>query len=149
MVWSTRGRSAAAWQPTAGEDVKRSPLTRRTPLAGGSTLKRTPLKAGKPKRRRKQPAEVLAAIAKRSGGRCIVCRAKCDPRRDRHHVLPVQTWPELELVAANQILVCLDDHMAHEGASRRIRMAELPACAITLAHATSGAAVVYLERTYR
>jgi hypothetical protein len=130
--------------------VKRGgPLRRLTPLRGTSTLKRTPLKAGKPKQRRAQSADVLALIAKRSHGRCIVCRAKCDPRRDRHHVLPVQSWPDLEFVADNQVLICLPDHMAHEGASRRIRMAELPECAITLAHATSGAAVVFLERTYR
>jgi hypothetical protein len=131
--------------------VKRGgPLRRLTPLRGTSTLKRTPLKAGKAKRpRRAQPIKVLAKIAKRSQGRCIVCGTKCDPRRDRHHVLPVQSWPALEFVAENQVLVCLADHMAHEGASRRIRMAELPECAITLAHATSGAAVVFLERTYR
>jgi hypothetical protein len=130
--------------------MRRTALKRKTPMArGGATLARTtPLAPGKRKTRRRQSHDVLIAIAKRSRGRCIVCRARCDVRRDRHHVLPVQTWPELETVAANQVLACVDCHMAHEAASRRIRWAELPECAITLAYATSGAAAVYLERMY-
>jgi 5-methylcytosine-specific restriction endonuclease McrA len=123
------------------------PLRRLTPLRGTSTLKRTPLKAGKPKQRRKVPRAAALEVAARSRGRCVVCGGRRN--LTRHHVLPVQRWPELELVAANMVLVCWDPcHANHEAAHRRILMAELPECAITLAHATSGAAVVFLERTY-
>lgn len=129
---------------------RRTPLKRGTPLGRGTaTLSRaTPLQPGKRKQRKRQPAKVLAAIAKRSKGRCVVCGAKCDARHDRHHVLPVERWPALERMAENQVLACIDCHMNHEAASRRIRWAELPECAITLAYATSGAAAVYIERTY-
>lgn len=109
---------------------------------------RKPLRQTPRKRRERQPRAVLSEIHKRSRGRCIVCGKPCDVRRDRHHVLAVQRWPELELVAANQVLACESCHMNHEAASRRIRWAELPECAVTLAYATSGTAAVYLERTY-
>jgi 5-methylcytosine-specific restriction endonuclease McrA len=128
---------------------RRTPLRRSTALRQGQPLTRTgPLAPGRRKTRRKVSAAVRMEVAKRSGGRCVVCGRK-DRRLTRHHVLPVQTFPELETVAANMVLVCWDPcHSAHENASRRIRWAELPQCAITLAYATSGAAAVFLERTY-
>ncbi len=109
---------------------------------------RAPLKRSPPKRREKQPDAVLREIEKRSRGRCIVCGARCDVRRDRHHVLPVSRYPKLECVADNQVLACVQCHMSHEAASRRIRYDELPECAIRLAHMTSGAAVLELDRHY-
>jgi 5-methylcytosine-specific restriction endonuclease McrA len=123
------------------------PLRRLTPLRGTSTLKRTPLKAGKPKQRRKVPRAAALEVAARSRGRCVVCGGRRN--LTRHHVLPVQRWPELELVAANMVLVCWDPcHAAHENASRRIRWEHLPECSITLAETTSGAASIYLAKTY-
>jgi len=136
--------------------LKRSDLKRKTPLARGeATLRRTtPLKAtatleAKPRKvRAKVPGVVAREVAKRSAGRCVVCGRK-SRRMTRHHVLPVQSWPALELVAANMVLVCWEPcHVNHEAAHRRIRWAELPECAITLAYSMSGAAAVYLERTY-
>jgi hypothetical protein len=115
---------------------------------GDAELKRTPLKRTPPKQRQRQPRDVLAAIHLRSRGKCVVCGKRCDVRRDRHHVLAVQRWPELECHPDNQVLACIACHAAHELASRRILWHELPQCAITLAYATSGAAAVYLERTY-
>jgi 5-methylcytosine-specific restriction endonuclease McrA len=130
--------------------MKRTALKRKTPMARGtaSLTRSTPLTAGTAKKRRKISEATRREVAKRSGGRCVVCGRK-DRRLTRHHVLPVQAFPELETVAANMVLVCWDPcHAAHENASRRIRWSELPSCAITLAYATSGAAAVFLERTY-
>jgi 5-methylcytosine-specific restriction endonuclease McrA len=119
--------------------MKRTALKRKTPMARGtaSLTRSTPLTAGTAKKRRKISEATRREVAKRSGGRCVVCGRK-DRRLTRHHVLPVQTFPELETVAANMVLVCWDPcHAAHENASRRIRWSELPSCAITLAYATS------------
>lgn len=130
-----------------GKLLKRTPLARKTPLARGDTaLRRTPLAPGKPKRRAKMPAAIAKEVHKRSGGRCIVCGRK--PKRPtRHHFLPVRSWPELELVADNMAILCWEPcHQNHEAAHRRIRWDELPECAIRLAHMTSGAAVMFLER---
>jgi hypothetical protein len=126
-------------------ELRRSALKSGVPeaqLQRGAGLARSPRKT-----RRKISEATRREVAERSRGRCIVCGGKRG-RMTRHHVLPVQRWPELELVAANMVLACFDCHMAHEGASRRIRWSELPECAITLAYATSGAAAIYLERMY-
>jgi hypothetical protein len=135
-----------------GKALQRHTELRRAALKSGvpeAQLKRGAGLARSPRKTRRKISEATRReVAKRSGGRCVVCGRK-DRRLTRHHVLPVQTFPELETVAANMVLVCWDPcHSAHENASRRIRWAELPACAITLAYATSGAAAVFLERTY-
>jgi hypothetical protein len=62
--------------------------------------------------------------------------------------MPVSRWPELTAIAENIVGVCEPCHARHENAHRRIRWDELPQCTITLAQTTSGAAAVYLERTY-
>jgi 5-methylcytosine-specific restriction endonuclease McrA len=140
--------------------LKRSPLARTTPLSrGDSTLKRTPLarsamanatlqalRPSTPKRRPKLPGAVRQAALKRSRGRCIVCGER--QRLQAHHVLPVREWPELTAVESNIVGLCAGCHDNHERAHRRIRWHELPECAITLAYSTSGAAAVFLERTY-
>lgn len=63
-------------------------------------------------------------------------------------MLPVSKWPELTAVATNIVGVCMGCHARHENAHRRIRWEELPSCSVLLAQTTSGAAAVYLERTY-
>jgi 5-methylcytosine-specific restriction endonuclease McrA len=133
--------------------VKRAPLTRKTPMArGAATLARAPLAPGKPKRRKKRPAHVRDAVRKRSHGRCVVCLHDREPRPERiahlHHVLEVQNWPELEIVADNLIGLCVRHHEQHTKAFRRVPMAALPDCAVTLAHTMGGRAVLELERFY-
>lgn len=135
--------------------MKRSALKRKTPLARGeATLRRatpltttTALAPGERKRRPKVPDSARMEAFKRSRSRCVVCGQRV-VRLQAHHVLPVREWPALAAHADNMVGVCPGCHDAHERAARRIRWAELPECAITLAYATSGAAAVYLERTY-
>src|SRR4051794_16979740 len=104
--------------------LKRSPLTRKTPLARGSTTlaRTTPLKPGKPKARKKRPASVRDAVRKRSHGRCVVCLFDGEPRPARiahlHHVLDVQQFPALEVVADNLIGLCVRHHEQHTKAFR-------------------------------
>lgn len=128
---------------------RRAPLKRGTPLARGTaTLSRaTPLRPGERKRRPKVSDGQRLAAFRRTGKRCAVCGHR--HQLQAHHVLPVRLWPELANLADNMMGLCAGCHDAHERAARRIRWAELPECAITLAYATSGAAAVYLERIYR
>lgn len=122
-------------------------MNRRTPLKRSTPLKATTaLKPGRRKTRPKLPPNIRQRAFKRSRGKCIVCQRRV--RLTVHHVLPVREWPSLVAVEDNLVGVCGGCHMNHEAAHRRIRWHELPPCAITLAHATSGAAVVFLERTY-
>jgi 5-methylcytosine-specific restriction endonuclease McrA len=102
-------------------------------------LKRTARKA------RTSHKDARSEAFRRSGGRCIVCGARA---AHGHHVLPVSRWPELTDRASNIVSVCEPCHARHENAHRRIRWDELPAITILLAQTTSGAAAVYLERTY-
>jgi 5-methylcytosine-specific restriction endonuclease McrA len=114
--------------------VKRTALKR-----GRKPLRRTPRKA------RVSHREARSEAFRRSRGRCIVCGSRAV---HGHHTLPVSRWPELTACAANIVAVCEPCHARHENAHRRIRWDELPECTITLAQTTSGAAAVYLERTY-
>lgn len=126
---------------------RREPLRRKTPLkATANTLRRTPLKTSARKRRPKVSDEHRLTAFKRSRGKCIVCSARV--KLQAHHVLPVRDWPMLANMAENMVGVCPGCHDNHERAHRRIRWDELPQCAITLAYSTSGAAAVYVERTY-
>jgi 5-methylcytosine-specific restriction endonuclease McrA len=104
----------------------------------------------KPLRRTRRKArtshtEARREAFRRSGGRCIVCGARA---AHGHHVLPVEKWPELTARAENIVALCHRCHVRHHSAMNRIRWDELPQCTITLAQSTSGAAAVYLERTY-
>jgi 5-methylcytosine-specific restriction endonuclease McrA len=127
--------------------MKRTPLTRKTPMARGTaTLARAPLAPGKRKVRLRVQPNVRKAVFARSKRKCIVCHRRV--RLTIHHVLPVRMFGALELDPANMIGVCEGCHDAHERAARRIRQGELPTCAITLAYATSGEAAMFLERTY-
>jgi 5-methylcytosine-specific restriction endonuclease McrA len=127
--------------------VKRSPLARKTPLARGTaTLTRTALAPSKPKRRERVPPNVRKRVFARSKRKCIVCSRRV--RLQIHHVLPVREWPALVADDANLVGICEPCHQRHESAHRRIRWEELPPCAVTLAYATSGAAAVFMERTY-
>lgn len=137
---------------------------KRTPLKRGSGLQRkpdkirewanrtrTPLKRGKQKQRQPTPPSTVALIGLYSVGRCVICGVACNPRRDRHHVLPVQTWPEHELVAENQVLLCWPDHDAHERAARRLTLSELPPevrAWVRLRAAENGPIEAYVARTY-
>lgn len=136
--------------------MKRSELKRKP----GPGLKRTgqwlqsarkPLARTQRKQRQAVPAEVLTVIRENCGGVCVICGKACDPRRDRHHVLPVRRWPEYELEPLNQVLACLQDHMDHENAARRITLAELPAPVrywVLERSAQSGTVHTYVQRTY-
>lgn len=142
--------------------MKQTPLKRKAPLAvdpnkvreflrrarENSDLSRgQPLKPSPPKQRARIPNDARKRVYARNGGRCIVC-GKRGPLTV-HHVLSVERWPTLELVEDNMVGVHWSPcHAAHENASRRIRWQELPECAIRLAHTTSGAAVLELERRY-
>ena len=128
---------------------RRKPLERKTQLARGEKpLKRTRLKAGAPKRRQAVPKAIKDEVARRSRGRCIVCawNGKETAGTQRHHVLPVQSWPELELHPDNMVLVCAACHDDHERANRRIPRPALPAAALKVA-AVMGAEW-YVEKTY-
>jgi 5-methylcytosine-specific restriction endonuclease McrA len=106
--------------------------------------KPTALKRSAQKRRTSHTAARSEAF-RRSRGRCIVCGARAV---HGHHVLPVEKWPELTARAENIVALCHRCHVRHHSAMNRIRWDELPACTILLAQTTSGAAAVYLERTY-
>jgi 5-methylcytosine-specific restriction endonuclease McrA len=107
---------------------------------------RAPLKQTPRKRRETLSAKVRRDVYARSNRKCVVCKRR--RALTIHHVLPVQAFPHLELEPRNMVGACFDCHMNHEAASRRIRWDELPECAVTLAYATSGAAAIFLERTY-
>lgn len=114
----------------AWRERQRSALTRRVP------------------RKRREPisAYVRREAFARSNRKCIVCKRRV--QLEIHHVLPVRQWPELTADVRNLVGICSACHANHEAAARRVRWDELPPCAITLAQMTSGAAVVYMERTY-
>jgi 5-methylcytosine-specific restriction endonuclease McrA len=128
--------------------VKRGgPLRRVTPLRGTSTLKRTPLKVGKPKRRRRRTAAINAEIARLSRGRCVRCKTK--RALQPHHVLDVQMFSEHELEPRNIVLVCAGCHDEHTRAHRRLRIDELPDEVIAFVYSTGGREVLHLERYYK
>lgn len=127
-------------------DKVREFITRnRKPLRRG-----TPLRQRKPaKRRARVPVAVLRAICAHTDGKCVVCGTRrVKPSRDRHHVLPVQRWPQFELEPRNQVLACLDCHMNHEAAARRIRWAELPPGVRAWVAGADPRAATFLARTY-
>jgi 5-methylcytosine-specific restriction endonuclease McrA len=143
------------------EKVREWQQRSRTPLK-----RETRLAPGKRKQRAKVPQTIRDKVRRRSSGACVVClfdaRQRGDTRRvaqmlftghvarieDLHHALPVRDYPQLELEPDNLVGVCRAHHDLHERAHRRIPWAALPECAITLAYSTSGAAAVFLERTY-
>ncbi len=83
----------------------------------------------------------------RSDFRCVCgCGRACTAL---HHVLPVQRWPELELIEANMVgMANMPCHLAHENAQPRLPYERLPQCALDLARETGPDAVAYIERTY-
>jgi 5-methylcytosine-specific restriction endonuclease McrA len=133
--------------------MRRVPIARKTPLSRGDTsLKRTALNPGKRKQRKKRPVALRDEVRKRSHGRCIVCVFDNEQPPAKiahlHHVLGVERWPELELAASNLVGLCVRHHEQHTKAFRRVPMAALPACAVTMAHTLGGRAVMELERYY-
>lgn len=128
-------------------------MNRRTPLKRSTPLKATTaLKPGKRKQRKKRPQYIRDAVRKRSHGRCVVCLYDGVHGPERiahlHHVLDVQQFPALEVVADNLIGLCVRHHEQHTKAFRRVPYGALPECAITLAQTTGGRAVLHVERYY-
>lgn len=152
---------------------QRRPLGRFVELRPTASLaasrRAAPLRPGQRKRRARVPAKMRARVYQRSGGVCVACAAlrgleasALPSARARrllrqglaracahiHHVLPVQTWPDLELVEDNMVGVCVECHDEHERAHRRIPRGALPRRAVMLAAAVGPAAADYVERTY-
>jgi hypothetical protein len=93
------------------------------------------------------------AVRARSEGKCVVCvhqgRERPKKAEHRHHCLPVQKWPELELVADAQVGICADHHWAHEYSPNfKIPLLALPECVFRLAADVGPAAVDYLLSRY-
>lgn len=135
----------------------------------------SPLAPGRRKARPKVPDDVRAAVKDRTDGLCHLClhelgyvvpvvggAASGPARRLRerrgarrivhlHHVLPVQSFPDLTAEPWNLLGLCLDHHFRHEGAARsgtqRIPRAALPPETLALAD-DDGPRAVYIERTY-
>lgn len=125
--------------------MKRSPLKADPEkVAAWSRKSRAPLKRS-PRKARVSHTRARGEAFRRSRGRCIVCRARA---AHGHHVLPVEKWPALTARAENIVALCDVCHARHHSAMRRVKWSELPQCSITLAQSTSGAAALYLERTY-
>lgn len=108
---------------------------------------RKPLSRGKQKRRSQLPLETALAVSVRSRGRCVVCGSR--RRLQKHHVLPVQHWPQYELEELNLVIVDAGCHDEHERAHRRIRWDELPQETRTWIRTLGGRETLYAERTYR
>lgn len=125
--------------------MKRSALKRGEPLRPDPEKVRAFLRRRRPRKARVSHAGARTEALRRSGGRCIVCGERAV---HGHHVLPVERFPELTDCAANIVGVCEVHHALHHSAHRRIRWEELPECVIVLAQTTSGAAAMFLERTY-
>jgi hypothetical protein len=104
-------------------------------------------------RREPTPREVVEEARMRSRGRCVVCGAAEKPGwlHHPHHVFPVRatliSFPELEKVADNVILLCPGCHDNHERAHIRVPRSKLPAATIALAEGHPER-VRYLEDTY-
>lgn len=162
--------------------MKRSPLKRRVDVTreflrrhGGKLersekpLKRTPLAAGKPKRRKALPGHVKRIAFERSQGLCVMCLHKANAvqtpvrttwpvgatvreARDPHHVLPVRNFPAFEKAPDNIIALCRECHDAHEfSPNGRMPWKAIPDaaqifCLGVAAH--DGQAEAYLRRTY-
>jgi 5-methylcytosine-specific restriction endonuclease McrA len=128
--------------------VKQTPLMRKTELRRS----RKPLSRGRRKRRLSVPPETTMAVRARSEGKCVVCvhqgRGRPKKAEHRHHCLPVQKWPELELVADNLVGVCSDCHDQHHHGIHRIPLLALPECVFRLAADVGPAAVDYLLSRY-
>lgn len=123
------------------------PLKRSAPLARGDVqLQRTPLKPGRRKWRKTLTDATKREVMQRSRGRCIVCGSK--RMLQRHHVLPVQRWPEYETTVENMVIVCAGCHDEHERARRRIPLAALPQSVRTWVVTRGGREESYLYRTY-
>lgn len=109
-------------------------------------LKRTPLAAGKTKRRKPRTAAMNAEIVRLSRGRCVRCKTRRDLQP--HHVLDVQMFPEYELEPRNIVLICAADHDEHTRARRRLRIDELPDEVVAFVYSAGGREVLHLERYY-
>jgi hypothetical protein len=102
--------------------MKRSRMTRRTPLARRTWIRR-------PRGR----TSVVVAEIWREGlfhERCVVCGGRRD--LDGHHAIPrrVLIWHHLDaylMDKRNRVPVCRHDHESHECRVRPIRRDELPA----------------------
>lgn len=100
------------------------------------------------------PREVVDAARVRSKNRCVVCNKpeqSAEWPHHPHHVFPVRgplhSWPELEKVVANVILLCPGCHDNHERAHVRVPRAKLPSETIDLATGHTDRQI-YLEATY-
>lgn len=124
------------------------------------------LRPGKRKRRKPIPREVRARVYARTWGYCAVCAHEAGLSIGRlggarkaeeagvrriahpHHVLPVQQFPELELVGENMMGVCAEHHHAHHNSPNgRIPYEALPNVAKALARG-NGPREAFLDRTY-
>lgn len=107
---------------------------------------RQPLKRTQRKTRAKLSPAKIREVNQRSRGRCIVCGSK--RMLQRHHVLPVQRWPQYETQGLNLVLVCAGCHDEHERAHRRIPYGSLPKSVRTWIRTLGGRETLYMERTY-
>jgi hypothetical protein len=104
-------------------------------------------------RRAATPKDVVEAAMERSQSRCIICgrSGSANWSLQPHHVFPVaapmDSFPELEAVAANVVMLCPGCHDAHERAMVRIPRGKLPRETLELAHGHSKRQL-YLDRTY-
>lgn len=100
--------------------MKRTPLTRRTPLKRGGWL-----------RRRRKPVPVIVADIWREGlGPCAVCGARF--RVDGHHIIPKRILRALGFDALcmdkrNRLPLCRRHHERHEASVEPVPRELLPA----------------------
>jgi 5-methylcytosine-specific restriction endonuclease McrA len=128
--------------------LKRSELKRKTPLKPGKVkLRRKPLRTPKQAmlgKREPIPKQVRKRVMARDRGLCVACRRR--KAEDIHHVLPVRQWPELTTVEANMVGCCRPCHANHEAAFARIPLDRLPRETFKLAQGIG--AGWYIDRNY-
>jgi len=98
--------------------MKRTPLTRRTPLAGGSskltTRKALPLRSPKRAGEAAQRASVVLEVKHRDGWACRAAQAApevvCGGRLEVHEPIPRSAWPGVHLLADHAVAVCAAHH---------------------------------------
>lgn len=109
--------------------MRRTPLTRKTPLRGTATLRRSPMKKGRSKKLA-VPKEIYADVIVRDGG-CVARRSvpevTCYGRLDPHHVLRRSQGGQD--TADNLVTLCRAHHdwvHANPASARQLQLLKSP-----------------------
>lgn len=138
-------------QSSLGREGMRSSAERRDlSEAVADTLATRPRKALRRtggRKRRSLPPAVRRPAQERQRGLCITLGCRRKPWQ-RHHILPVTRFPELELEPDNLVAICPECHADHESANKPLLRSWLPACALALAARVGGRAEAEIDRHY-